>query len=287
MKLKKLLVGTLSTAMLISALSVSAVAEEDTKYATGFISWADGIASYYWGDEDKAGVEILPKIDIVGNGTYTINTKVYNAAIDEDSGEEIGGPVKGLAVLAVDLKLIDEKAEWADLYPDARIELEKVEIGGENIEYDLSKLKETASWDETKELSGGTNILESATVLRQNIYNSWGLGGGAFEPDAEKEYETISVTFKVSGLTDAPDVDDQVNAELPDVAPATEAPAETEAQTTEAKTDSTTSNTSSSDTSKADEDEDSKSVLPWVIGGVVVAAVIVAGVIIGVKKKNS
>ena len=202
MKLKKLLVGTLSTIMLVSALSVSAAAE-DTKYATGYLSWADGIASYYWGDDDNAGIEKAPKVDIVGNDTYTIDAKVYNATLDDASGEEIGGPVKGLAVLTVDLKLDDKKAEWADLYPDARIELVKVEIGGESISYDLNKLRDTPNWDATKELSGGTNILENSNLLRQNIYNSWGLGGGAFDPDAEKEYDSISVTFKVTGLPDS------------------------------------------------------------------------------------
>ena len=193
MNMKKIFAVAAASALTVSSLAVFASAED---IATAQLTWADGVASFYWGADEAAGIE-NNTVAVTGDGEYTITANVEQ--LDED-GFDVEGGCTSVAVLALDLRFADG-VKIEETYPDARVEVTSVKLGDTELALDFSAVREKLE----NPVGDSANNYEKDNILRQNIYNDWGGKLFACELPADLAYETITVSFKVTGLAAAAD----------------------------------------------------------------------------------
>lgn len=202
MKLKKIIAASAAACTAMSAMALSASAEE---VGTIGIYMADSSwAVQYWGDADPSGnLEIASASNAVidGNGEYTASIE-FNYAVE------------GIAFIA-----LCSDIESASMPEGMNVDITSVEVNGSAIEFGVNG---TPEWK------------DDAGLMRVNIYNGWSTEQSDWATNVE-DYagaQTVTVNFTVSGLAGDETAETEAAAE-------TEAVAETEVVVEEAVSEET------------------------------------------------
>ena len=221
MKLRKVLASVLASAVAVSAMAVTASAEN----YTATLGFADGT----WAAQDWATT-----CEITGDGTYSITSNCLFNVVDEETGEETQEPAAGagimvcvvdIAKLGADLGLTQAPEgvaegddSWKYATGDVKVTDVKVTSGATEFTVDQSKVK--------------VGDIESKGNLRIEIFNAYGptaveqaydasvspINPADFSFAAEDQF---TITFTISGLGGAA-AEDATVEEAPVETPAVE-----------------------------------------------------------------
>lgn len=172
----------------------------DGKYGHVSITFADGVASFYWGpgedETQNTGVNRNSNwMPIDKNGEYTIVVKVWDASAGD---EEALSPCTDLQVFCVDWTVSEDLKENPD------ISLNTTSVKFDDVEVEALDFAPVAEVLGENSLNDYANNWENETTFRQNLYNTWGGNLFAFDYSTVGEgfptYNYLTVTFTIDGL---------------------------------------------------------------------------------------